>query len=76
MLEKSKAPLIALILLVLSSVMAYAIVNMTGIDKTGYVIANIIKISGTTIIIGNNCTAIVADTTEERAQSIETGIKG
>jgi bifunctional DNase/RNase len=66
----------ALILLVLSSVMAYAIVAMTGIDKSGYVIANVIRVSDTTIIIGSNCTAIVADTTEERAKSIEDGING
>jgi bifunctional DNase/RNase len=70
------AQLAALILLVMSSVMAYAIINMTGIDKSGYVIANVIRVSDSTIVIGNNCTAIVADTTDERAQSIESGIMG
>jgi hypothetical protein len=72
----SKAPLITLVLLVLSSIMAYAIVNLIEIDKSKYVVADYLKVSGTTILIGNNCTAIVADTSQERAQSIDDGIKG
>jgi len=72
----SKAPLITLVLLILSSVMAYAIVNLIEIDKSKYVVADYLRVSGTTILIGNNCTAIVADTSQERAQSIDDGIKG
>ena len=72
----SKAPLITLVLLMLSSIMAYAIVNLIEIDKSKYVVADYLKVSGTTILIGNNCTAIVADTSQERAQSIDDGIKG
>ena len=72
----SKAPLITLILLMLSSIMAYAIVNLIEIDKSKYVVADYLRVSGTTILIGNNCTAIVADTSQERAQSIDDGIKG
>lgn len=72
----SKSALIALILLVLSSIMAYAILNLIEIDRSGYVVADVIRVSGTTILIGNNCTAIVADTSQERADSIENGIKG
>jgi len=72
----SKAPLIALVLLVLSSIMAYAIVNLIEIDKSRYVVADYLNVSGTTVFIGNNCTAIVADTSQERAQSIEDGMKG
>jgi len=72
----SKSALIALILLVLSSVMAYSILNLIETDRSGYVVADFIRVSGTTILIGNNCTAIVADTSQERAESIENGIKG
>jgi len=72
----SKAPLITLVLLILSSIMAYAIVNLIEIDKSKYVVADYLRVSGTTILIGNNCTAIVADTSQERAQSIDDGIKG
>jgi bifunctional DNase/RNase len=72
----SKAPLITLILLVLSSIMAYSIANLIDIDKSEYVEANYLKVSGTTILIGNNCTAIVAETSTERAASIESGVKG
>lgn len=72
----SKAPLIALILLVLSSIMAYAIANLIEINRSNYVVADVIKVSGTTIAIGNNCTAIIAETSQDRADSIESGIKG
>jgi hypothetical protein len=74
--KKSKAPLIALVLLILSSMMAYAIVNLIETNLSDYVIADYLKVSGTTIYIGKNCTAIVADTSDERAVSIEDGIKG
>jgi len=73
---KNKAPIVTLILLILSSIMACAIVNLLDIDRSNYVVADYLKVSGTTILIGNNCTAIVAETSAERAQSIETGIKG
>lgn len=41
----------------------------------GYKEANVLRIVGNTIIIGNNCTAIVADTSPERAQSIQLGLE-
>jgi len=72
----SKAPLIALVLLILSSIMAYSIISLIEIDTSKYVIADYLKVSGTTILIGNNCTAIVAETSAERAESIESGVKG
>lgn len=74
--KMSKAPMIALVLLILSSIMAYAIVNLIEIDKSKYVVADYIKVSETTIFIGNNCTAIVAETSQERAEAIQTGIEG
>jgi len=72
----SKTPLIALVLLILSSMMAYSIVNLIEIDESKYVVADYLKVSGTTVLIGNNCTAIVAETSLERAESIESGVKG
>jgi len=71
-----KSPLVALVLLVLSSLMAYAIVNLIEVDMSKYVIADVIEVSENTIIVGNNCTAIVAETSLERAESIESGIRG
>lgn len=71
-----KATLITLAFLILSSIMAFAIVNLIEIDKSSYIVADYLKVTGTTILIGNNCTAIVADTSQERADSIESGMKG
>lgn len=70
-----KAAVAALALLILSSVMAYAIAGMVD-DTSGYVPANVLRVVGNTIIIGNDCTAIVADTSPERAMSIQNGIDG
>ena len=74
--KKSNAPLITLVLLILSSIMAYAIVNLLEVDKLKYVVADYLKVDNNVIYIGNNCTAIVAETSPERAESIEAGIKG
>ena len=74
--EISKAPVITLVLLILSSIMAYAIVNLIEIDNLNYVVADFLDVSGTTIYIGSNCTAIVAETSPERADAIQTGIEG
>lgn len=41
----------------------------------GFIEANILRVSGDSIVIGNNCTAIIATTSSERAQSIEQGIE-
>ena len=71
-----KSLLITLVLLVLSSLMAYAIVNLIEIDTSKYVIADVLEISENLIIVGKNCTAIVAETSQERAASIESGIRG
>lgn len=72
----AKAPLAALILLILSSIMAYAIANLVDLNTSNYVVADYLRVSGTTVYIGHNCTAIVADTSQERADAIESGIEG
>lgn len=74
--ELPKAASVALALLILSSIMAYAITVIMDADMTRYVPANVIRVIGNTLIIGNNCTAIIAETSPERALSIENGMKG
>jgi len=72
--KTSKLSLIIFLILILFSFLSIALVNM--IDFEDYLIANVLEVSGTTIILGNNCTAIVAQTSSERAHSIEIGIEG
>lgn len=69
--KKLNASFITLMVLILVSIMAYAVINIVDMDE--YVIADVLEVSGTTIIIGNNCTVIVAETSAERAYSIELG---
>ena len=72
--EKSRIHLITFLIMIIISIMGYAIINI--VNEEEYVIADVLQISGTTIIIGNNCTAIVAETSPERAYSIELGKQG
>ena len=67
-------PFMTFIVLVLISLAVLAVIN--SFDTTGFVEADILEVSGNTIIIGSGCQAIVADTTAERAYSIELGIEG
>jgi bifunctional DNase/RNase len=72
--KKSKIPITTFIILILLSITSLAIINL--IETSEYVEANVLRVDGTVITIGNNCTAIVAETSPERAYSIELGIKG
>jgi hypothetical protein len=72
--NNSRLPAIIFIVLALLSFSAVAYFNMTNLDD--YVVANVLEVSGTTVILGNNCTAIVSDTSPERALAIETGMNG
>ncbi len=63
-------------LAVFSALVLAAIASVQYFSSDGFVEANIMQVSGDSIIIGNNCTAIVATTSAERAQSIEQGISG
>jgi bifunctional DNase/RNase len=72
--KQSKLPLIVFIILVLFSFTVAALMNFINFED--YVVANVLQVSGSTVIIGNNCTAIVSDTSTERAQAIDDGIKG
>lgn len=76
-MPKKKVPIVPisiLIILILFSLVSLAIISIIDISK--YVPANVLKVEDSTIIIGNNCTAIIAETSPERAHSIELGIKG
>lgn len=72
--KASKLPLAVFLILIILSFAAIAVINMTNFED--YMIANVLQVSGQTVIIGNNCTAIVQDTSAERAQSIQDGIAG
>src|SRR4030067_1587535 len=71
--RKNLLPIFFVILVVISFT-AIAIVNLINFED--YVVADVLQISGSTVIIGNNCTAIISDTSPERAQAIDDGIRG
>ena len=72
--KKSKIPIVTFIILILLSIASLAVINL--IETSNYIAADVLKVDGTVIITGRNCTAIVAETSPERAYSIELGIKG
>ena len=72
--KASRLPLAVFLILIALSFAAIAVINMTNLGD--YVVADVLHVSGQTVIIGNNCTAIVQDTSAERAQSIQDGING
>jgi bifunctional DNase/RNase len=72
--KASRLPLAVFLILIILSFVVIAVINM--INLGDYVVANVLQVSGQTVIIGNNCTAIVQDTSAERAQSIQDGING
>jgi bifunctional DNase/RNase len=72
--KKPKIPIVTLIALILLSITSLAVINLIEISE--YVVANILRVDGNIITIGYNCTAIVAETSSERAYSIGLGIRG
>jgi bifunctional DNase/RNase len=72
--KRLKLPLIIFLALVLFSFISIALLNV--IQYSNYVIADVLQVSGTFVIVGHNCTAIIAQTSPERANSIELGLKG
>jgi len=72
--KASRLPLIVFLIIILFSFMSIALINLINFED--YLIANVLEVSGSTIVLGNNCTAIIAQTSPERAHSIEIGIKG
>ena len=67
-----------------SAVLLVAILALAGIvygvgqfiDTDKFQKADVVRVDGNTIILGVGCRAIVADTTEERAESIRLGLAG
>lgn len=75
--RKNKKPQIqsfTFILLILLSVASLAIISI--IDSSDYYVADVLEVEGSVITLGHGCRAIVAETSPERAYSIELGIKG
>jgi bifunctional DNase/RNase len=72
--KASRLPLAAFFILILLSFIAIAAINL--IDTEDYVVADVLEVSDTTIVLGSNCTAIISNTSPERAQAIQTGIDG
>ncbi len=66
--------LFTIVILILFSIAVFAIFSI--INTEDFVEANVLRVSENTIIVGYNCTAIVAETSEERAESIDQGIRG
>ena len=69
-----KLSLIIFLALIFFSFASIALLNITNFEE--YLVADVLQVNGNTVILGNNCTAIVAETSPERAHSIETGMKG
>jgi hypothetical protein len=72
-LEFLKVIAALVLILVIASFSVLAIIQHFSVE--GFTPINIIRVEGTTILIGNNCTAITADTSPERALSIELGLE-
>ena len=72
--KKSDMTFTVFLILVLLSIITVAVIDT--FDTSGYVKADILEVSDNTIVIGNECQAIVAETSPERAWSIQLGIEG
>ncbi len=72
-IERIMAMLFAVFMVSFLSFVALALMEF--VDMNEYEEANVVKIIDTTVVLGNNCTAIVARTSQERARSIELGLE-
>ncbi|MCD6367752.1 MAG: bifunctional nuclease family protein [Candidatus Aenigmarchaeota archaeon] len=73
----SKSPLLFYISLLAVLILSlFALAEIDQLSSDNYVPINVLNVVGNTVIVGNNCTAIVAETSEERAASIELGKSG
>ncbi len=59
--------------LMLASILSSALVEF--LSQEDYLPATVLRVAGSTIIIGNNCTAIIAETSPERAQSVSAALE-
>lgn len=75
MKRKNDPKPILIVVVALIAVAFYVFATTNVFDTTGYVVANIIRVANTSIVLGNNCTAIIADTSQERADAIDLGLR-
>ncbi len=66
--------LLLLIMSILASVIVFSI--FSPVSREGFVEANVVDVQDSSVIVGRDCKAIVAETSEERAQSILDGLEG
>ncbi|MBU3904693.1 MAG: bifunctional nuclease family protein [Nanoarchaeota archaeon] len=64
---------VPILLFLLGLTITYAVLTM---PSEGYVEANVFELEGNIVIVGYDCKAIVAETSPERALSIQLGIEG
>jgi len=72
--KKTNMTFTTFLILVLLSITVVAVIDY--FDTTGYVVADVLEVIDNTIVIGKGCRAIVAETSPERAYSIQLGIEG
>jgi len=71
-LKPHQLALVALTILLGTALVSVEAMNF--FSRQGYVEADVIEVEGNKIIIGNGCTAIIADTSQERADSVRLGL--
>lgn len=64
----------AFIILALLAIATVAVIDI--VQPDGYVEANVLEVDGSFVVLGNDCLAIIAETSPERAYSIQLGIEG
>ena len=69
---KKHLPMLPILIFLLGLSITYALV--THYSSDGYIIVDKLSIQDNTIIMGNGCKAIIADTSPERAMSIQLGL--
>ncbi len=69
-----KQVLMVIVVLVLAS-SAIAVGLISYFDISGYVEVNVIEVYDSTIVVGRDCSAIIATTSPERAYSIQLGLE-
>lgn len=74
MVGKSKSTFTTFLVLFIISIAVVAVID--NLDTSGYVAADVLQVVDNTIVVGKGCQAIVAETSPERAYSIQLGIEG
>ena len=73
MAKKKDFAIIFIVIVLISAFASLALYQF--IPQEGLVEANVIRVIDTSVIVGNNCTGIIAETSAERAESIELGLQ-